>query len=218
MNISLARILVTALLAVVAIQTTQTTLAQEETKQYSIEQFLKTTSFNGSSFSHDNSKILVNSDQTGVFNAWSIAVAGGKMTQLTKSEKDSIFGVSYFPEDDRFFYTADQGGNELNHVYVQNTDGTTKDLTPGENLKASFGGMAQDNKSFFIVTNERDPKFFDVYEYQFSDFSREMIFENKDGYFPGSISNDGNYIALTKIHTRDNSDIYLYNLHRLNLV
>jgi dipeptidyl aminopeptidase/acylaminoacyl peptidase len=204
----LATIAIAAFMAIVSIETT---IGQEQTKQYTIEQFLKTTSFNGSSFSHDKSKILVSSDETGVFNAYSIEVSGGKKTQLTKSEKDSIFAVSYFPDDDRFFYTADQGGNELNHVYVDLGEGTSMDLTPGKNLKASFGGIAQDNKSFFIVTNERDPKFFDVYEYQFEDFSREMIYENKDGYFPGSISNDGNMIALAKIHTRDNSDIYLFD-------
>ena len=37
-------------------------------------------------------------------------------------------------------YTSDQGGNELNHVYVQDADSNVTDLTPGEGLKASTAG------------------------------------------------------------------------------
>ncbi len=184
---------------------------QETVKKYTIEQFLKTTSFSGASFSHDNSKILVSSDSTGVFNAYSIDIATGEMTPLTNSDKDSIFAISYFPKDDRFFYTADQGGNELNHVYVRNTDGTSKDLTPGENLKANFAGWSGDDTKFYVATNERDPKFFDIYEYDVEDFSREMIYENTDGYFPGGVSQDGQLIALVKVETRDNSDVFVYD-------
>ncbi|MEM7314062.1 MAG: alpha/beta fold hydrolase, partial [Planctomycetota bacterium] len=183
----------------------------DDLQQYSIEQFLKTTSYNGGSFSPDNSKLLINSDETGVFNAYAVNIADGTKTQLTKSEVDSVFAIDYFPEDERFLYTADQGGNELNHVYVQSADGTTKDLTPGDKLKAQFAGWAHDRKSFYIQTNERDPKFFDVYEYQLGDFSREMIFKNEQGFFPGPISRDGKWLALAKIDTRDNSDIFLFN-------
>lgn len=206
------RAIASALLAaVLLVIPTQTCVSQDAAKQYTIEQFLKTTNYSGSSFSHDKSKVLVSSDQSGVFNAYSISVATGKVTQLTRSEKDSVYAVSYFPSDDRFLYTADQGGNELNHVYVDLGEGTSKDLTPGEKLKAEFAGIAHDNKTFYIITNERDPRFFDLYEYKFSDFSREMIYENKDGYMPGTVSNDGNLIALTKIYTRDNSDIYVHD-------
>ena len=39
---------------------------------------------------------------------------------------------------------------------------TSKDLTPGEKLKASFGGFAHDGKSFFVSSNERDQRFFQI--------------------------------------------------------
>lgn len=187
------------------------TAQQTEVEQYSIEQFLKTTSYRGASFSHDNSKILVSNDSTGVFNAYAVDVQSGEMTPLTTSDKDSIFSIGYFPNDDRFIYTADQGGNELNHVYVQNQDGSSTDLTPGDNLKASFAGWAQDDQSFYVATNERDPRFFDLYEYQVKDFSRALIYQNDEGYMPGGISPDGQLIALVKVETRDNSNIFLYD-------
>ncbi len=183
----------------------------EDVKEYTIEQFLKTTSYGGASFSPDHSKVLISSDETGVSNAYSVNITDGSKQQLTKSTVDSISTIDYFPSDERILYTADQGGNELNHIYVRLTDGSTKDLTPGENLKAQFGGWAHDRESFFIVTNERDQKFFDVYEYEVSDYSRKMIFKNDKGFFPGSISRDNKWIALSKINTRDDSNVFLYN-------
>ena len=138
----------------------QPLLAQDNHQQYTIEQFLKTVSYSGASFSPDNTKILLSSNESGVFNAYEVTIADGSTKQLTNSDVDSIFAIGYFPEDERFLYTADQGGNELNHLFVQLQDGSQKDLTPGENLKAQFAGWAHDDKSFYAATNERDPKYF----------------------------------------------------------
>ena len=51
------------------------------------------------------------------------------------------------------------GGNELDHIYVQEVDGTVTDLTPGEELKASFLGFSYDDTVFYIGSNERDKKY-----------------------------------------------------------
>lgn len=182
-----------------------------EVKQYTIEQFLKTVNYRGASFSPDNSKLLVSSDITGVFNAYAMPVDGSESVQLTESTTDTISAISYFPNDERFLYTADQGGNELNHIYVRNLDGSSKDLTPGENLKAGFGGWSQDNSSFYVITNERDRRYFDLYRYDTASLERELVFQNDEGYTVGDISPDGSLVALNKINTRDDSDIFLYD-------
>ncbi len=198
-------------LSVVSVATVSEAAAQEEVKKYTIEQFLKTVSYSRASFSPDNSKILYTSDESGVFNAYSIELDGMKVTPLTSSDKDSIFTIGYFPDDERFLYTADQGGNELNHVYVRMLDGTSKDLTPGDKLKAQFLGWSQDDKSFYIGTNERDQRYFDVYEYDADSFEREMIFKNEEGHNFADITPDGQTIALSKTNTRDDSNVFLYD-------
>lgn len=182
-----------------------------DVKQYSIDQFLKTNNFRGASFSPDNSKLLVSSDLTGVYNAYAIPVTGGDPEPLTDSSTDSVFAVSYFPEDERFLYSSDQGGNELNHLYVRHADGTIQDLTPGERLKAQFLGWSQDDRSFYVGTNERDPRYFDVYQYDVMSLDRDLVYQNDEGLNFADASPDGNLFALSKTNNRDDSDIYLYD-------
>ena len=66
-------------------------------KQYTIEQFLATTAISGASFSADEKKILFSSNKTGIFNVYSIPVAGGEPTAITNSTTDTTVAVSYFP-------------------------------------------------------------------------------------------------------------------------
>ncbi len=139
-------------------------VAARQVKRYTIEQFMDTVRVSGSSFSPDEKSVLFSSNKTGIFNAYTVPTAGGAPKQLTNSTKESTFAVSYLPTDSRVIYTYDRGGNENSHLYVLEADGTERDLTPGEKTKASFLGWSHDRKSFFFSTNERDAKFFDVYE------------------------------------------------------
>src|SRR5436309_12398437 len=97
--------------------------------RYDARTFFATTAHFGASFSADEKHILITSDASGVFNAASVPVEGGPPQALTHSKASAIMGVSYFPEDGRVIYTQDEGGNELNHVYVREADGKVRDLT-----------------------------------------------------------------------------------------
>ena len=182
---------------------------------YSAEAFFQTTSFGlasgaGYVWSSDSSKILAHSDESGVFNAIAIS-ADGSQTQLTNSESDAHFAQSFFPNDDRIIVTADQGGNELDHVYVMELDGTMVDVTPGEEVKAFFGGWRADNEVFFVWHNGRDSASFDLYSVNPEDYSTTMIFENP-GFQPGALSKSGKWLALDKPRTSADSDVYVVDL------
>lgn len=181
-----------------------------ETKTYTIEQFLGNTSVLGARFSPDGRRLLVSSDASGIFNAYAIPIDGGSHEQLTNSE-ESVFVVSYFPHDERFLYSSDEGGNELHHLYVRELDGTVRDLTPGENLKSTFLDWSTDRRTFFVATNERDSKYFDVYEYAANGYDREMIYQNDVGLQPALVSPDRRFIAMVKNNTTSDSDIILHD-------
>src|ERR1044072_7622303 len=119
-------------------------------KEYTIEQFMNTVRIGGSSFSSDEKSILFFSNKSGIYNAYSVPVSGGAPVQLTNSTKESTFSVFYFPNDSRFLYTYDRGGNENSHLYLRELDGGERDLTPGEKVKANLLGWAHDRKSFFF--------------------------------------------------------------------
>lgn len=183
-----------------------------EVKQYTIEQFMDTTRLGGGSFSPDEKEILFHSNKTGIFNVYTVAVAGGPAKQLTNSTKESTYAVSYFPADARILFTYDRGGNENSHLYVREVDGTERDLTPGDKVKAEFLGWSHDRKSFFYSSNERNPRFFDIFETNIADFKPVLVYRDETGYNFGDISNDKKYIAFQKSGASPaDSDVYLYN-------
>ncbi|MBX7459147.1 S9 family peptidase [Qipengyuania sp. 1NDH17] len=184
---------------------------------YTAAQFFESTSYgvgssSGYTFSADGEYILVNSDQSGVFNAYMMPVGGGEAIPLTTSTDNATFGSSFFPNDNRLLFTADEGGNELNHLYVRTLDGSMVDLTPGEDLKASFAGWNAEGTVFFATTNERDSSAFDLYAYDTLSFARSRIFTNEGGFSIADVSPDGRWVALTKANSSADSDIYLADL------
>ena len=185
-------------------------------QKYSIEQFYQNLNIYGGSFSSDESRLLVTSNETGIYNVFALPVDGSEPRQLTSSEKESYFALSYFPTDNRILFQADQGGNENDHLYLLNTDGKIIDLTPTENAKSSFFGWSRDQKNCFYISNKRNPQYFDLYEAPVATITdpatHHLIYENKDGYDIGSLSKNKKHLALVKTITTTNNELYLYNL------
>ncbi len=81
--------------------------------QYTPEQFYATKSYIGNDINAAGDAMLVASDETGVFNLYKVSMDGKNWQALTQSTTDAMMPVSWFPQDDRVLYSADQGGNEL---------------------------------------------------------------------------------------------------------
>lgn len=181
--------------------------------QYSAAQFFETTAYGigggGHAFSPDGRHILISSNRSGTFNVYALPADGGEPVALTTSSSDARYAISYFPRDGRVLFEGDSGGNELSHIYVRAEDGSVRDLTPGDRLKAAFAGWSADGSRFFIATNERDPAAFDVYSYDAASYERRMIFRNTGGFLPESVSPDGRHIALSKALSSADTDLYL---------
>ena len=56
-------------------------------QKYSIEQFYQNRNIFGGSFSPDESRLLVTSNETGIYNVFALPVDGSAPQQLTSSEK-----------------------------------------------------------------------------------------------------------------------------------
>lgn len=185
--------------------------AQSVTK-YTIAQMMDNERVSGGSFSPDKSKLLVTSNRSGIFNMYTIPTSGGEYTPITQSDSASVYGVSFFPEDERILYRMDNNGDEIFHLFVKNTDGSSKELTTSVDARASFSGWAKDKKSFFYQSNERDKRFMDLYEMDIATFTPKLIYENEKGYSIESISDDKLFLALGKSINTNDGDLFVYNV------
>jgi len=179
-------------------------------RKYTIEQFMSTTRVLGGAFSTDERSILFTNNSTGIFNVYSIPILGGTPQQLTHSTTDGIYALAYFPTGNRILVSRDSSGKETFQIYAVEIGGEMQNLTSGESVTSRFLGESLDGASFYSATNELDPRFLDIYKTNYGDLKREVLFRDTVGYEFGCISNDESYIALTEPHSREDSDIYLY--------
>ncbi|MBD0286614.1 MAG: S9 family peptidase [Flavisolibacter sp.] len=194
----------------VAFSLTIPLFAQRKVKQYTIEQFYKTTNYGGGRFNKPETKILIHDNSSGIFNVYELDLATKNKKPLTKSTKESYFAVDYVPGTSDFIYAADKGGNENTHLYLQRGNSVT-DLTPGEKEKARFMDWNKPKTALYYISNVRDPKFFDVYKMNVRNWEPELLYKNEKGLDVGSISPDENYLLLTKSITTDKNELYLFN-------
>jgi len=186
--------------------------------EYSIEQLMASEVIGGLSWSPDDSKLIFTSNRSGIANIYEMPSGGGVPTPLTSSVKETVSAIGYFPDDERILFSSDQGGNELAHIYVRERDGTTRDLTPGEKHVARFVEWARDGKSFFVQTNERDPRYFDLYEVGVEGYAKTLLFENDKAYQVRAVSPDRRYVGLSRIVDNATKHCYVYDRTAAKLI
>ncbi len=177
---------------------------------YTMDQFMKTISVGGGSFSPDETKLLVSSNQTGVFQVYELDLATLERTPVTEGEH-TTFAQSYLP-DGRILFSRDGGGNEISHLFIRELDGAVRELTEGDETKEEFGGLADDLRTFYTVSNGRDPRFFDLYEWDCATLEKTLVYQNDSGFQPGVISPDRRWLTLAKPNTTNDSDLYIQDL------
>jgi len=180
-------------------------------KTYTIEQMMDNESVFGGSFSPDKSKLLVSSNRSGIYNMYTVASSGGEFIPVTASDSSSVFSISYFPEDERMLFRMDNNGDEIYHIFLRDSDGSHKDLTPFEGARTSFYGWAEDDKSFFFTSNKRDKRYMDLYEMDLESYTPTLLYQNNEGYNVGGISNNKQYLPLSKSINTNDSDLFLYS-------
>lgn len=178
---------------------------------YTMDQLLKTVSVGGGSFNPDETKILVHTNETGVFNVYELDLATGERTAVTEGE-DTTFAVAYMPHDERILFRKDAAGNEVHHLFLRELDGTVRDLTEGEATRETFAGFSYDLKTFFTANNRRDERFLDIYEWDVDSLESRLFYENTAGLQPAGISADKRWVVLVKQNTTNDSDILIVDL------
>ena len=179
---------------------------------YTIDQFYANERIGGGVFSPDESRLLVSSNRTGIFNLYEISIRDSAKRQLTSSTVESFFAVDYVPGTADLLYTADKGGNENNHLFLLAANGISRDLTPGKDEKVSFLRWSADKKSFFYDSNKRNPRFFDLYQMSVGTWMPKMIYRNDRGLEIADVSKDGKKVTLSEPITTSENRLYVHDV------
>jgi dipeptidyl aminopeptidase/acylaminoacyl peptidase len=200
----------------------QNTHSDNAPKQYTMRQFMDVKGIIDGGFSADESKLLLGSDESGIFNLFELDLKTLEKKQLTQSTKESIYPVSYFPSSNEIILSMDKGGNEIYHLYVLDNNGRSTDLISDTAAKANFFGWSRDKKAMYFSSNTRDKRFFDLYKAELiptknRDDSNKLfipptlLYENNEGLEATAVSANERFIALTKEITTNNGEMYLFD-------
>jgi dipeptidyl aminopeptidase/acylaminoacyl peptidase len=182
-------------------------------KVYGIEDFFDNVSISGGYFSSDEEKIIFSSNQSGIYNVYEANIQTGKINQLTASNKESFFVRAYVPNSNDFIYSADNGGNEINHLFLKKENDTVVDLTPSENEKSVFYKWSNDNQFLYYLSNKRDSRYFDLYKMKIGQWIPEIVYKNEDNFSLSDISNNEKYLLLSRSITTSENKFYLFDIN-----
>jgi dipeptidyl aminopeptidase/acylaminoacyl peptidase len=180
--------------------------------RYDFERFLNVRAASGPSFSPDGQRLSFLTNVTGMAEVWSVPISTSGTPpawpeQLTFSG-DRIQGVSYSPSQDLMIAGADVGGNERTQLYLLSPDGALFErLTERTDVIHQFGGWQEDGTRsngwstdgtrITYASNERDPRYFDVYERPLHDAPRMLLRHDGTNYSAG-YSPDGRYVLVQR--------------------
>lgn len=179
-------------------------------QRYRIEQFVETVSIRGGTFSPDETELLFSSDRSGVWNAYTVPIEGGQPLQITQSDKEPIYALSFFSRDRRILCATPSPMGRFDHIRLRSAEGELKDLTPGLEAGFEFLEWSRDRKSFFYA-RWRESGHFDLCEMDAKTLESHLLFRNTEGFMLGPVSDDRRFVALSKLHSAFDADLYLYD-------
>jgi dipeptidyl aminopeptidase/acylaminoacyl peptidase len=153
----------------------------------------------GLAFSPDGGKVLVSMDTDGVPNAWALPVAGGQPVQLTRSPKDPVWAIGYFPQDERVLYCSGPAGDE-NHLFVRELDGKSVELFPGKT--SYFVGWIPGGPALLAEIDNAGAKSRDLYRIAAEGYGKTMVNRNSSQISRlATASPDGRYLAYREANS-----------------
>jgi dipeptidyl aminopeptidase/acylaminoacyl peptidase len=186
--------------------------AHAPTAPVPLAEYFKVSRVSGfASFSSDESLVAYVTDAGGRMDVWVAPVGGGEPRQVTHVE-GFVAGVSFSPTQDMLVYGADVGGNELPHLFLTNAaGGAPKDLNAGDpaTSRADLVRWADDGKSFLYISNRRDEKYLDLYEYVLATGKSELLWESSGTLAFALPSRDHKRYAILETISDVNANIYL---------
>jgi len=181
-----------------------------------LEEYFKVRRVGSGSFSYDEKLVVYMSDQGGRPDLWVQPIDGGKATQITHVQ-GFLMSYEFSPAADQLVYESDQGGDELPHIYLTDSKGATpKDLMADypKGARTGFVSWAEDGKTFLYVSNVRDPKYLDLYEYDVASGKSKSLWQSSGKLRFAGDSRDHKRFAILETISDVDSNLYLLDRNK----
>ncbi len=176
------------------------------TQTYSFARYLNVRMAYGRSFSPDGQRLAFLTDITGVAEVWSVPVDMSAPTPAWPQQLtfvgDRVGSATYSPIADVLLVSADAGGNERMQLFLLSSDGSAFiPLTSKPESIYQFGAWSPDGTRFTYASNERDERYFDIYERSLETGEARLLLQQNGTNYPVRYSPDGRYVAATRWHS-----------------
>lgn len=165
----------------------------------------------GMAFSADGQSVLFGSDRSGREGLYSLSIRDGAVTFYSTAHIGAARPLSLFPSDGRVLFSADNDGDERTHIFVREVDGTVRDLTPGQNVKADFLGWSADRSEIRFLSNVRDRRSSDLYAIDTRTYEARLLL-NAGKREIQQVSPDGRWAVLGEWTGSSDSNLYVADL------
>lgn len=132
--------------------------------------------------------------------------------RVTNAVDRGIYGY-YWASNNKLVYVRDKGGNENDHIFSVNKDGTDElELTPFEGVKAQIIDDLEDNEEEMIIgLNKRNPQVFDPYRLNINTGEMKLLYENPGNITGWSTDHNGNLRIAMVVNGVDQTIMYREN-------
>ena len=185
-------------------------------EKYSFDRYLNVRSAYAASFSPDGKHLSFLTDITGVAEVWSVPIdihspAPSWPDQLT-FRGERVASATFSPAADTLLVTTDIGGNERTQLYTLSADGSTfTALTNRPDVIYQFGDWSPDGKRIVYSSNERDGRYFDVYELFLENHRSHQLLQQDGTNHPISYSPDGAQVLVSRYESNTRNRLILLN-------
>ncbi|MEO7000447.1 MAG: S9 family peptidase [Ktedonobacterales bacterium] len=171
---------------------------------YSFERYLNVRAAYGPSFAPDGSRLSFLTDITGVAEVWNVDAQAQRPQwpeQLT-FRGERVAGAVYSPTAETLLMSGDIGGDERTQLFRLSGDGAQLDrLTNRLETIYQFGGWSPDGQRITYTSNERDPRYADVYERDLAGGEPRLLLQHDSANTSAGYSPDGRYILVARHET-----------------